>query len=102
MRKDSRISREQVAHVAHLARLDLSETELDLYTIQLSAVLDYAAQVASVDTSSVSAMSHPLSVANVVREDLPTTCLDHDEVLAMAPEAQDEMFKVPRIMEDEP
>ena len=98
----NRISREQVALVARLARLDLSDEELDQYTDQLCAVLDHAAQVSSIDTSSVSAASNPLSATNVVREDRPAACIDRDEVLSMAPEAQDGMFKVPRIMEDEP
>ncbi len=99
----SRISCDQVAHVARLARLRIDEDELDIYTRQLSAVLDYAAQVAAIDTTGVSPTSHPIPLVNVTREDTPSSSsVDREEVLSMAPNTEDNMFRVPRIMEDSP
>jgi aspartyl-tRNA(Asn)/glutamyl-tRNA(Gln) amidotransferase subunit C len=98
----SRISRDQATHVARLARLKIDEDELDVYTRQLSAVLDYAAQVAAIDTAGVAPTSHPIPLVNVAREDIPSPSVDREEVLSMAPSTEDAMFKVPRIMEDSP
>ena len=97
-----RISRDEVAHVARLARLKIDEDELDTYTKQLSAVLDYAAQVAAIDTAGVVPTSHPIPLINVAREDTPSSPIDREEVLYMAPDTEAGMFKVPRIMEDSP
>jgi aspartyl-tRNA(Asn)/glutamyl-tRNA(Gln) amidotransferase subunit C len=96
------ISREQVVHVARLARLDLTEEELDRFTGQLAAVLEHAAGVASLDTAGVEPTAHPLPLANVLRPDEPRPGLDRDEVLAMAPAAEDHRFRVPRILGEAP
>lgn len=98
----SRITREEVAHVAGLARLELSDDELDRFTGQLDAVLDHAADVAALDLHEVEPMAHPLPLANVVRPDAPRACLDRDEVLAQAPAAEDGQFRVPPILGEEP
>ena len=95
----SRISRPDVAHVAHLARLELTAEELERFTEQLAAVLDHAADVASLDTSDVAPTAHPLPLGNVFREDEPRPALDREEVLAQAPEVEDGRFRVPRILE---
>ena len=92
------LERADVAHVAHLSRLGLTEDELDRFTVQLAAVLEHAADVAALDTSGVEPTAHPLPLENVLRDDVPTPCLDRDEVLAMAPEAEDGRFRVPRIL----
>jgi aspartyl-tRNA(Asn)/glutamyl-tRNA(Gln) amidotransferase subunit C len=97
-----RISRDDVAHVAHLARLALTDDEIDLFAGQLAAVLDHAEDVAALDTSGVSPTAHPLPVRNVLRPDEPRPCLDPDEVLAEAPQAEDGRFRVPRILGEEP
>jgi aspartyl-tRNA(Asn)/glutamyl-tRNA(Gln) amidotransferase subunit C len=98
----ARISRDDVAHVARLARLELSEEELDLFSDQLAAVLEYAADVEALDTAGVPPTAHPLPVSNVFREDVVGDCLDRDEVLAQAPEAEDNRFRVPRILGEAP
>ncbi len=97
-----RISREQVAHVAHLARLALTDDELDLFTGQLAAVLEHAEDVEALDTEGVPPTAHPLPLKNVFRPDEPTPSLDRAEVLAMAPSAEDNRFRVPRILGEEP
>ena len=96
------ISREDVAHVARLARLDLSDDELDRFTAQLAAVLEYASDVASLDTAGVPPTAHPLELLNVLRDDVPVPSLDRDEVLAMAPDAEDGRFRVPKILGEAP
>jgi aspartyl-tRNA(Asn)/glutamyl-tRNA(Gln) amidotransferase subunit C len=97
-----RISRDDVAHVAHLARLELSDDELDRFTEQLGVILDHADDVAALDTAGVPPTAHPLPLLNVLRDDVPTPSLDRDVVLASAPDADQGMFRVPRILGDEP
>jgi aspartyl-tRNA(Asn)/glutamyl-tRNA(Gln) amidotransferase subunit C len=97
-----RISRDDVAHVAGLARLRLTDEELERFTDQLAAVLDHAADVAALDTAGVPPTAHPLPLANVLREDAPVPGLDRDEVLAAAPAVEDGRFRVPRILGDAP
>jgi len=93
------LSRADVAHVARLARLDVTEEELERFTVQLGAVLAHAADVEALDTAGVPPTAHPLELANVMRDDVPRPGLDRDEVLAMAPDAQDGRFRVPRILD---
>ena len=94
----ARLTRQDVAHVAILARLQLSEEELDLYTEQLAEVLDHAADVASLDLHGVAPTAHAMAVTNVLRTDELHPCLDRDEVLAQAPSVEDHRFRVPRIL----
>ena len=94
----ARISRDDVAHVAGLARLRLSDEELERFTDQLAAVLDHAREVAALDTGGVPPTAHPLPLANVLRDDAVAASLDREEVLAQAPAAEDGRFKVPRIL----
>ena len=91
------LSRSDVIHVANLARLALSEDEVDLFTAQLQTVLAHAADVAALDLSHLAPMAHPLPVENVLRPDEPLPCLDRAEVLAAAPSVEDDRFRVPRI-----
>ncbi len=95
---EDRISAADVAHVARLARLELTTDELDRFTQQLGAVLEHAADVAALDTAGVPPTAHPLPLRNVMREDVPRPCLDRDQVLAMAPAVEGGRFKVPRIL----
>jgi aspartyl-tRNA(Asn)/glutamyl-tRNA(Gln) amidotransferase subunit C len=95
------ISPDDVAHVARLARLDLTEEELGTYAAQLAAVLDHAAGVTALDTEGVEPTAHPLPLSNVLRDDEVTPSLDRDEVLSQAPEVEDERFRVPRILSGE-
>jgi len=97
-----RITRADVEHVAQLARLALSETEIVSLTKELGAILDHAAQVSALDTHDVPPTAHPLPIANVFRADEVRPCLPRDEVLAAAPVAQEQRFQVPRILGEEP
>jgi len=96
------LSREDVVHVARLARLDLSDEEVELFTAQLRTVLDHAADVAALDLSHLEPSSHPIALDNVLRPDQPLPSLDRDEVLAAAPDVEDYRFRVPRIVGDAP
>jgi aspartyl-tRNA(Asn)/glutamyl-tRNA(Gln) amidotransferase subunit C len=96
------LSRDDVVHVARLARLDLTEDEVERFTEQLAAVLEHADDVASLDTAGVPPTAHPLDLVNVLREDVPAPCLDRDEVLSMAPAVEDGRFRVPRILGEAP
>jgi aspartyl-tRNA(Asn)/glutamyl-tRNA(Gln) amidotransferase subunit C len=91
------LSRDDVIHVANLARLTLNEDEVDLFTAQLRTVLAHAADVAALDLSHLAPMAHPLPVENVLRPDEPRPSLDRSEVLAAAPSVEDDRFRVPRI-----
>ena len=97
-----RITREEVAHVAHLARLRLSDAELDEFTGQLAAVLEHAADVEALDVSDVPPTSHPLPLVNVTRPDTVRPSLDRDEVLAQAPVAENGQFRVPPVLGEAP
>jgi aspartyl-tRNA(Asn)/glutamyl-tRNA(Gln) amidotransferase subunit C len=96
------ISREDVAHVARLARLDLTDDELERFTGQLGAVLEHAADIAALDIADVPPTAHPLPLVNVLREDVPVPSVDRAEVLAQAPATEDGRFKVPRILGEAP
>ena len=97
-----RITRQDVAHVADLARLTLSDDELDRFTDQLAAVLDHAKDVEALDTAGVPPTAHPLPLRNVLREDEVRPSLDRDEVLAMAPAVEDGRFAVPPVLGEAP
>jgi aspartyl-tRNA(Asn)/glutamyl-tRNA(Gln) amidotransferase subunit C len=88
-----------IAHVARLARLDLSEEELEGYKTQLGAILDHAARVQSLEGEPEVEASHPLQFENAYRHDEIRPSLDRDEVLAQAPEARDGYFVVPPTLE---
>jgi aspartyl-tRNA(Asn)/glutamyl-tRNA(Gln) amidotransferase subunit C len=98
----SPISPDDVAHVARLARLDLTDDELERFTGQLGAVLEHAADIAALDIADVPPTAHPLPLVNVLREDVPVPSLDREEVLAQAPAAEDRRFRVPRILGEAP
>jgi aspartyl-tRNA(Asn)/glutamyl-tRNA(Gln) amidotransferase subunit C len=96
------ISREEVEHVARLARIALTEEEIALYGEQLGRILEHAARVTSLDTEGVPPTSHPLALANVFRPDEPgepAPCLSREQALANAPAVEAGHFRVPRIVE---
>lgn len=97
-----RITTEDVAHVAQLARLRLTDDELQQFTAQLAAVLDHARDVEALDTAGVPPTAHPLPIQNVLRDDVTEPCLDRDEVLAAAPSVELDRFRVPRILGETP
>jgi aspartyl-tRNA(Asn)/glutamyl-tRNA(Gln) amidotransferase subunit C len=98
----ARLTRDNVAKVADLARLNLSEAELERYTEQLGAVLDHAEDVASLDLDGVPPTAHPLPLVNVLREDVVVEGVDREEVLSQAPSVEDRRFRVPAILGEEP
>ena len=87
-----------IAHVARLARLGLSDEELEHYKSQLGAILDHATRVQSLKGEPVVEASHPLRLENVYREDVVVPSLDRDEVLSQAPETEDGYFVAPPAM----
>jgi aspartyl/glutamyl-tRNA(Asn/Gln) amidotransferase C subunit len=98
----SRITTEDVAHVAQLARLELTAEELEQFTGQLAKVLDHARDVEALDTQGVPPTAHPLPLSNVLRDDVVEPSLDREEVLAAAPLVEAHQFKVPRILGEAP
>jgi aspartyl-tRNA(Asn)/glutamyl-tRNA(Gln) amidotransferase subunit C len=96
------ISTADAAHVARLARLALTDDELERFTDQLGAVLEHARDVEALDTAGVPPTAHPLPLRNILRDDVVVPSLDRDEVLAQAPDTEDGFFRVPRIMGEVP
>jgi aspartyl-tRNA(Asn)/glutamyl-tRNA(Gln) amidotransferase subunit C len=102
MEDGTRISRAEVEHAARLARLALTEDEIETLTVDLAKILDHAALVSALDTTGVPPTSHPVALVNVLRADVPRPGLDQVEVLAEAPVAEAGRFRVPRILGEEP
>ncbi len=92
---------EEVKHVAELAKLALTEEEIQQFTQQLSAILDYAAQVQAVDTSAVPPTPYVLPLVNVLDEDQPRPSLPTDVALANAPDREDGYFRVRAVFDEE-
>ena len=94
------ISREDVIHVARLARLALTEAELETMREQLNAILSHIDALKAVDTTGIEPTSHAVPQFNVMRDDDPRPCLPVEEMLANAPDRVDNFFRVPRIIEE--
>lgn len=92
------VSRDDVRHVAQLARLDFSAEEEAQMAEELSQILDYVDKLDELDTSGVPPMSHVLDVTNVCRADEVSERIDRAEALEPAPEADDEYFRVPKVV----
>ena len=90
-----------IAKVAKLARLDLSEEEPERYGTQLSSILEHAERVQALPTDGVAPTSHPLPMTNAFRADEVHPSLDRDEVLSQAPDADGPYFRVPKILAEE-
>jgi aspartyl-tRNA(Asn)/glutamyl-tRNA(Gln) amidotransferase subunit C len=89
------ISRDEVLHVARLARLALTDDEIERLTDELGAILDAVGVVSELDLADVQPTSHPLDLVNVWADDEPQPSLPLEDVLANAPEAEDGLFRVP-------
>ena len=98
----ARITRADVEHVATLARLGLTEDEIEEFTGQLGVILEHAARVSALDTTDVPPTAHPLPLVNVFRLDEVIPGLDRDEVLGQAPATEDGQFRVPPILGEAP
>ena len=97
----SEITAEQVAHLANLARIDLSSAEIDRLTIELGQIVDSVAKVASVATPDVPATSHPMPLTNVFRDDVVVPSLTVEQALSGAPDRAGDKFRVPAILDEE-
>lgn len=94
------ITKEDVIHIARLARLKLTDKEIEYYTSQLDIILKYIGQLKEVDTRGIEPMSHVLSIQNVFREDKIKPSLEAGESLKNTVSKEGNLFKVPRIIEE--
>jgi aspartyl-tRNA(Asn)/glutamyl-tRNA(Gln) amidotransferase subunit C len=92
------LTREEVLHVAHLARLSLEPAEIELFTRQLNDILAYVEQMQELDTAGVPPLAHVIPIANAFRADTVTTGLSREMALENAPAQEDGTFLVPRII----
>ena len=95
------ISREEVAHLARLSRLAVTEQELDVFAGQLDVILQAVARVGEVAAADIPPTSHSVPVVNVLREDVIQPCLTPAQALSGAPDAFENRFRVPRILSEE-
>ena len=95
-----KIDRQQVRKVAKLARLDLTEAEIEEFTGQLGAILEYVEKMNELDTAAVEPLAHCLPIHNVLRADEGQESLGTEQTLANAPQRDGPFFKVPKILED--
>ena len=99
--KDARISRDEVAHLAHLARLAVTDEELDVFAGQLDVILGSVARVGEVAAADIPPTSHAVPMTNVYRPDEVVASLPREAILAAAPSVEDDKFRVPRILTEE-
>jgi len=97
---DKKIDQELVKKVAYLSRLELTEAEIEEFTSQLCAILDYVAKINELDTDDVEPMAHCLAVSNVFRSDQVKDSLGTEKTLENAPQRDDQFFKVPKILDE--
>ena len=95
----SRISIDEVKHVAHLARLAITEEEAEMFQKQLDAIITYAEQLNELDTTNIEPTSHVLAMKNVMREDERKQGLPIEDVVKNAPDHKDGYIRVPSILE---
>jgi aspartyl-tRNA(Asn)/glutamyl-tRNA(Gln) amidotransferase subunit C len=94
-----KITRQEVEHIAHLARLEFSGEEVESFTEQLNDILSYFDKLSEVDTDSVEPTSHAIRIANVFREDEVVESAPQEAGLANAPDQEKGLFRVPKIIE---
>ncbi|MEW6570910.1 MAG: Asp-tRNA(Asn)/Glu-tRNA(Gln) amidotransferase subunit GatC [Nitrospirota bacterium] len=94
-----KITREEIEHIAMLARLRFSKEEKDVYGSQLSSILDYMDKLNELDTNDVEPTSHVLALSNVMRDDVPRDSISREDTLMNAPDCTEKFFRVPRIIE---
>ncbi len=97
----SKLSREELVAIANLARISLTDSELDQFSTQLDVILDSVAKVQELVNEDIKPMSHALDISNVFRPDVVGQSLTAEQALAAAPASESDRFKVPRILEEE-
>jgi aspartyl-tRNA(Asn)/glutamyl-tRNA(Gln) amidotransferase subunit C len=97
---DKKIDKSQVKKVAKLARLELSEAEIEEFAGQLNAIIDYVERMNKLNTEGVEPMAHCLPVNNVFRDDVIKESLGTEKTLVNAPQSDGPFFKVPKILEE--
>jgi aspartyl-tRNA(Asn)/glutamyl-tRNA(Gln) amidotransferase subunit C len=97
--KSMSISAEQVRWIAHLARLEMPAAELDILQRDLNAIVEYVNLLQTLNTDGVEPLAHTLDLANVFRDDVPVPSLPVDEILANAPQRQDDFYAVPAVLD---
>jgi aspartyl-tRNA(Asn)/glutamyl-tRNA(Gln) amidotransferase subunit C len=95
----SEITKEQVLHVAHLARLAITDEEAEKMTKELDAIIGYAELLNELDTDNVEPTTHVLDLKNVMREDEPRKWIDREDALKNAPDEKNGQFRVPSILD---
>jgi aspartyl-tRNA(Asn)/glutamyl-tRNA(Gln) amidotransferase subunit C len=95
------ISREEVAHLARLARLAVTDEELDVFSGQIDVILTSIARIGEVAAADIPPTSHSVPLTNVLREDVEEPCLTREDALAGAPDTAEDRFRVPRILDEE-
>jgi aspartyl-tRNA(Asn)/glutamyl-tRNA(Gln) amidotransferase subunit C len=98
MAKNPTLSKEQVEHVAWLARIELTEDEKEAFTKQLNEILDYFKKIDEIDTSNIEPTFHVLDLVNVLRDDKVEPSLPKEEALKNAPQREDSFIKAPKIL----
>ncbi|MBB5149030.1 MULTISPECIES: Asp-tRNA(Asn)/Glu-tRNA(Gln) amidotransferase subunit GatC [Ureibacillus] len=96
----SKLTKEEVKHVAHLARLAITEEEAEKFAEQLGKITEYVQTLNELDTTNVEPTSHVLPIVNVMREDVAEKGLDREKVLLNVKEHEDGLVKVPPILEE--
>ncbi len=99
MSKKLAVDRDEVLKIASLAKLHLTEDEVDMYTDQMNEILEYMHQLDELDTENVEPLSHVLDQLNMTRRDKEEPSLDRDEALNNAPDSDGEYFVVPKVIE---
>jgi aspartyl-tRNA(Asn)/glutamyl-tRNA(Gln) amidotransferase subunit C len=94
-----KISKEEIEHIAVLARLSLPEEEKELFGSQLSNILDYMEKLNELDTKGIEPTSHVLPLSNVMRDDAPRPSIPKEEALTNAPDHTEKFYRVPKIIE---
>lgn len=95
------LSREQVRHIAKLARLRLSESQIDEYQAQLATILDHVAQLNAIDVTGVEPMAHPISNTNRLDEDDVSPSMPIESLLMNAPALEDRYLAVPKVLDEQ-
>ena len=94
------IKRDDVIYISKLARLEMSDKEIDAFTGQIDDILEYMKKLNELDTDNVPPTSHVIDVKNVTRKDVVSEYTDRDEVLENAPDKSDSFYRVPKVIDD--